>query len=96
MTQFHVDSDALLGTTSTLRGTVDQMQSLMATLQGQLQHLSQAWTGGAALAFNDLVSEWQATQRLVESHLEEITVALASAHDHYSDVEASNLALFNR
>jgi early secretory antigenic target protein ESAT-6 len=96
MSQFQVDSDALLGATSALTGTVSQMQSLMGSLNGQLHNLAQSWTGGAALAFHDLVTEWQATQRMVESNLDEISVALASAHDHYAEVEAANLALFNR
>lgn len=96
MSQFHVDSDALHGATSALSGTVGQMQSLMATLQGQLQHLAQSWTGSAALAFHELVSEWQVTQRMVETNLDEISIALATARDHYAEVEAANLALFNR
>lgn len=96
MSQFHVDSDALLGTTSTLRGTVDQMQSLMGSLNAQLNTLAQSWTGSAAMAFHDLVAEWQATQRMVESNLDEISVALANAHDQYAEVEATNLALFSR
>lgn len=96
MTQFQVDSDALLGASASLRGTVSQMQSLMVTMNGQLQTLAQSWTGTAALAFHDLVSEWQATQRVVESNLDEISVALSTAHTHYTEVESANMSLFRR
>lgn len=96
MSQFQVDSDALLGATSALSGTVGHMQSLMATLNGQLQNLAQSWTGSAAIAFHDVVNEWQATQRMVEMNLDEISVALSTARDHYAEVEATNLAIFTR
>lgn len=96
MAQFHVDSEALSGTTTSLRTTVSQMQSLVQTLQSQLQTLAGSWTGSAALAFQDLVSEWQGTQRMVESNLDEISVALSTANDHYAEVEAANMSLFAR
>jgi len=96
MTQFQVDSDALLGASASLRGTVSHMQSLMGTMNGQLQTLAQSWTGTAALAFHDLVSEWQTTQRVVESNLDEISVALSRAHTQYTEVESANMSLFRR
>lgn len=96
MSQFQVDSDALFGATSSLRTTVSQMQSLIITMQGQLQSLAQSWTGGAAAAFHDLVTEWQSTQKMVETNLDEISIALSTAHDQYAEVESANLRLFAR
>jgi WXG100 family type VII secretion target len=96
MTQFQVDSDALLSASASLRGTVAQMQSLIVTMNGQLNTLASSWSGTAALAFHDLVTEWQATQRIVESNLDEISLALSTAHAQYTEVEAANLSLFRR
>jgi len=96
MSQFQVDSDAMVSTTNALRDTVTQMQSLMANMHGNLNALAQAWSGSASLAFQDLVADWQVTQRIVEGNLDEISVALSTAHDQYADVEAANLRLFGR
>jgi early secretory antigenic target protein ESAT-6 len=96
MSQFQVDSDALLGASASLRGTVSQMQSLIVTMNGQLTTLAASWSGSASLAFQDLVNEWQVTQRVVESNLDEISVALSTAHSQYSDVESANMSLFRR
>lgn len=96
MSQFQVDSDAMASTTNALRDTVTQMQSLMANMHGNLNALAQAWSGSASLAFQDLVADWQVTQRIVEGNLDEISVALSTAHDQYADVEAANLRLFGR
>lgn len=94
MTQFHVDAEVMMTSTTTLQSTVAQMQSLMATMQGQLSQLSQSWTGAAAVAFQDLVSEWHGTQRMVEGNLEEISVALSMAQEHYAEVESANARMF--
>lgn len=96
MSLFHVDSDAMVSTTHALRDTVMQMQSLMTHMHGNLSSLAQAWSGSASLAFQDLVADWQVTQRIVEGNLDEISVALSTAHDQYADVEAANLRLFGR
>lgn len=96
MSQFQVNSEVMIASTGTIRSTVGQMQGLMSTLQTQLQTLAESWTGAAAAAFQDLVAEWQVTQRTVEANLEEISVALSTANDYYSDVESNNLRLFAR
>lgn len=96
MSQFHVDSEAMIGATASLRATVGEMQSLVQTLHTQLHTLAQSWSGSASLAFQDLVGEWGVTQRMVESSLDEISVALSTANDQYAEVEAANLSLFSR
>lgn len=96
MSQFHVNSEVMMASTGALRSTVGQMQGLMSTMQTQLETLAGSWTGAAASAFQDLVAEWQVTQRAVEGNLEEISVALSTANDFYTDVESNNLRLFAR
>lgn len=96
MSQFQVNSEAMLASTGAIRSTVGQMQGLMSTLHSQLQSLAESWTGAASTAFQDLVAEWQVTQRAVEANLEEISVALSTANDYYQDVESSNMRLFAR
>ncbi|MET0735372.1 MAG: WXG100 family type VII secretion target [Microbacterium sp.] len=94
MAVFSVDSDAVLTSTSTVRGTIDRLQGETNALMAQLTQLQASWTGAAAAAFQSTVEEWRATQRQVEDALGGINGALAIAGRQYADAEHASMNLF--
>lgn len=93
MTHFHVDSVALDSATVHIGSTIDRITSDIATMNGQLRSLDGSWTGPAAVAFAELMTEWTvASNRLTES-LTAIGTALRHIHTHYLETEATNVRL---
>jgi len=50
MAVFSVDSDAVLATTSAVRGTIDRLQGETSAMMSQLMQLQASWTGSASIA----------------------------------------------
>jgi early secretory antigenic target protein ESAT-6 len=96
MTQYQVDSEAVLGATTAVRSTISRIQGEVGGLNGQLANLQGSWTGQAATAFQGVVAEWKVTQQRVEEGLAAISHALGQAGQQYAEIEASNARLFAR
>ncbi len=79
-----------------VRGTVSRIQSEVQAMRGQLASLQSSWTGEAALAFQAVVADWNATQLRVEESLTAINGALGQAGQQYADIESANARLFIR
>ena len=94
MAVFSVDSDAVLSSTNTVRGTIDRLQAETNALMAQLMHLQGSWTGAAAVAFQSTVEQWRVTQRTVEDSLANISGALGVAGRQYADAEQATMSLF--
>jgi len=91
---FSVDSDAVLSSTSVVRGTIDRLQGEANALMSQLTQLQGSWTGAAAVAFQSTVEQWRMTQRTVEESLGGINAALATAGRQYAEAEQASMSLF--
>jgi early secretory antigenic target protein ESAT-6 len=96
MTQYQVDSDAVLTATAAVRQSIERIQSEVAGLHSQLTNLQGSWSGSAATAFQGVVTDWRATQHRVEESLAGINQALSHAGQQYADIEAANARLFTR
>jgi early secretory antigenic target protein ESAT-6 len=96
MTQFQVDSDALISTTATARATMSRIQAEVAALLGQLTGLEGSWTGQASAQFQAAVAAWRSTQQHVEQSAEVLNQALGQAGQQYAEVEQANARLFVR
>jgi early secretory antigenic target protein ESAT-6 len=96
MTQFQVDSDALISTTGAARATMGRIQAEVAALLGQLTGLEGSWTGQAAAQFQTAVGAWRTTQQHVEQSAEVLNQALGQAGAQYAEVEQANTRLFAR
>jgi early secretory antigenic target protein ESAT-6 len=96
MTQFQVDSDALISTTAAARATMSRIQAEVAALLGQLTGLEGSWTGQASTQFQAAVSAWRSTQQHVEQSAEVLNQALGQAGQQYAEVEQANARLFAR
>lgn len=96
MTHFRVDASALDAAATHLGATIDRITSDVATMNGQLRSLDGVWAGPAALAFTDLMAEWEVASIRVTESLAAIATALRTVQAHYIDTEASNVRLFGR
>lgn len=94
MAVFSVDSDAVISTTASVRGTIERLQAETQSMMTQLMNLQSTWTGGASAAFTTVVEQWRGTQRHVEESLSGINTALATAGRQYADAEQANAAMF--
>ncbi|MFC7432476.1 MULTISPECIES: WXG100 family type VII secretion target [unclassified Agrococcus] len=94
MTRYVVDSDAIDAARAAAHATVGRIQTDCAALHGQLQALQDSWSGGASAAFQGCATDWRATQQRVEESLRQITIALQTASQQYTDVESANMRLF--
>ena len=94
MAVFSVDSDAVLSTTTAVRGTVDRLQGEVHAMLAQLTQLQSSWTGPAAMAFQGVVEQWRGTQRQGEESLATISAALEQAGRQYADAEQTTAGLF--
>ena len=61
----------------------------------QLHALQDSWGGTAAVAFQAVVADWQATQQRVEESLVAINAALGTAGRQYLEVEEANARMFS-
>jgi WXG100 family type VII secretion target len=96
MTQFQVDSEAVLATTGAVRTIIDTIRSSVSSLDGHLGTLQGAWTGQAATAFQGVATDWRGTQQRLEESLTAINGALTHAAQQYAEIEAANARLFAR
>lgn len=94
MAIFNVDTDTLAAKSSEVQGTIARLQAEVNTMQAGLRQLEQMWTGQAANNFQQLVTQWRATQAQVEESLSGINQALGVATQQYVDAELSNARMF--
>lgn len=96
MTRFQVDSDEVAAATASVRATSARIQSDVSQMRSRLVELQASWSGTAAAGFQDVVTEWTATQQRVDESLDGIAHALDQASRTYAEVEAQNARLFAR
>ncbi|GLB69511.1 WXG100 family type VII secretion target [Arthrobacter mangrovi] len=94
MAVFHVDSEALNAKSMAVQGTIGRLQAEVNTMQAGLRELESLWTGSASANFQQLVSDWRATQLKVEESLASINAALAQASQQYAQAEEANARMF--
>lgn len=96
MSAFQVDAEQVQQTATAAMATASRISADTAGLLAQLTGLQSSWSGSAALAFQDTLNQWRATQQVVEQSLASIQQALAAAASQYAEVEQANLRLFSR
>lgn len=94
MAVFHVDSEALNAKSMAVQGTIGRLQAEVNSMQAGLRELESLWTGSASANFQQLVSDWRATQLKVEESLASINAALAQASQQYAQAEEANARMF--
>ncbi|MTE23419.1 WXG100 family type VII secretion target [Microbacterium sp. ZXX196] len=94
MTQFQVDSDALLQAQAEAQASSERLRAEVALLMGRIHQLEATWQGGASQAFQGLAAEWQAVQARVEEGLQHLAQRLQAAGTGYQQAEADIAGMF--
>lgn len=94
MTYFHVNTDSLAAKSADVQNTIARLQTEVNAMQLGLRSLESEWQGQASRNFQQLVTDWRATQAKVEESLASINQALAAANEQYTQAELSNARMF--
>ena len=94
MTQFSVDSDQVWAANASIQATIGRINQEVDLLHGQLLGLQSTWTGMASNSFQELATQWRATESIVSNQLGSLGTALAIAANHYAEIELANQRLF--
>lgn len=94
MAQFSVDSEQVWVANSAIQSTITRINQEVDLLHGQLIGLQSSWTGLAANSFQELAQQWRTTEATVQEQLSSLGTALATAANHYSEIEFANQRLF--
>lgn len=94
MAVFSVDSDNLAATTQSVQHTAIRIQGDTAGMVAQLNHLQTTWTGGASVAFQQVVENWRGIQRTVDEQFAALALALGSAGRQYAETEQATTGMF--
>lgn len=94
MAVFHVDSEQVAAAAATADQSAATIRTEVASMMAFLQGLADSWGGAAALQFQGVIQQWQATQVQVENSLSMISGQLGQAAATYSEAEASAASFF--
>jgi len=93
-TQFQVDTDRIQAASGDIARISGEIEAQVAQMLARLTALQDAWKGGAATQFHGVVTQWQGTQRQVQTSLDSIGQVLAAAGAQYAETEAQNMRMF--
>ncbi|GAA1808783.1 WXG100 family type VII secretion target [Nesterenkonia flava] len=96
MAIFQIDTADLLAKSQSVEATLGRLQSDVNLMESQLRQLQGTWKGSAALAFQDVLTQWRATQAQVEQSLANVRQAMTVASTQYEDTELANTRMFGR
>ncbi len=94
-TQFQVDTERIQAASGDIARISAEIEGQVAQMLARLTALQDAWKGGAATQFHGVVTQWQGTQRQVQSSLDSIGQVLAAAGAQYAETEAQNMRMFS-
>lgn len=92
--KYEVDSAQVLQAGTSVQASSEQIREEVDRMMRHLLDLQGSWRGQAAMSFQGVVSDWQATQERVRASLDEIQRALAVAGRQYAEVESATAAMF--
>lgn len=87
MSSFTVNTESIAGSASDISRISEEVESSVSAMMTRLTQLQSEWTGSASGSFQELVTEWRATQRTVKESLDEISRVLREAGQTYSTTE---------
>lgn len=93
--QFQVDTERIQTASGDIARISAEIEGQVAQMLSRLTALQDAWKGGAATQFHGVVTQWQGTQRQVQTSLDSIGQVLGAAGAQYADTEAQNMRMFS-
>ncbi|GAA1105843.1 MULTISPECIES: WXG100 family type VII secretion target [Nesterenkonia] len=94
MALLQIDTAELLAKSQTVEATLGRIQSDVSSMESQLRQLQDSWKGSASTAFQEVLTQWRATQVQVEQSLASVRQAMASASSQYEETESANTRMF--
>lgn len=94
MALVQIDTDDLLAKSSAVEGSIGRLQSEVNTMEAHLRQLQDTWRGQASNNFQEVLTQWRATQARVEESLTSIRHAMSHAADQYLQTETANASMF--
>jgi len=95
MSQFQVDSAAVTAASGAVRQSAEQLGAEVTAMMRNLLTLQASWQGQAAVSFQQVIQQWQATQNQVKASLEQIQAALAITGRSYEEAESAAIRAFS-
>ena len=92
---FQVDTERIQAASGDIAHISGEIEGQVAQMLARLTALQDAWKGGAATQFHGVVTQWQGTQRQVQTSLDSIGQVLAAAGAQYAETEAQNMRMFS-
>lgn len=92
---FSVDPDALADALQRMSDFVRHAESLVAEIDTLVGHLDGTWSGRAATAHAEAHRHWSRGEATMREALAQLKSAGTTAHDNYTRVMATNLAMWS-
>jgi WXG100 family type VII secretion target len=94
MTRFEVDSAQVIQASTAVQSSAQRIAEEVDGMMRHLLDLQGCWKGQAASSFQEVLSQWRATQDRVRLALEDVQRALATAGRNYADAEDAAARMF--
>ena len=72
-----------------IRTTVEDIETMLTRLTGQIDNLKESYTGSAADAFQAVYAQWQSTQGKIKDELQDIMTGLDQTRSSREDQEST-------
>ncbi len=96
MAFLQIDTADLMAKSQTVEATLGRIQNDVNSMETQLRQLQESWKGAAGGAFQEVLTQWRATQAQVEQSLLSVRQAMAQASSQYEETENAATAMFAR
>jgi WXG100 family type VII secretion target len=87
---FGTSTDAMTAAANQVDAVSQEISHALCTLKNQIDPLAHSWQGGAASAFNALMTQWHEDAGKLTSALSDISQALNASGKNYAETESSN------
>lgn len=87
---FNTSTDAMTSAANQVDQVSQEISSALNTLKNQIEPLAGSWQGGAASAFNSLMTQWHDDANKLTAALSDISQALNSSGKNYAATEEAN------
>lgn len=94
MSRFEVDSAQVAQASVAVQVSAGQISAEVDRMMRNLIDLQAGWKGQAATSFQQVVTDWRATQERVRLALEQIQRALTVAGQQYAQAEDAAVRMF--
>lgn len=96
MSRIEVDSTRVAAASTAVQASAERIRTEIDTMTRQLTEFQANWKGTAASSFQQVMTDWRATQEQVHQALDEIRQALAIAAQQCEQAKNTAIRIFSR